>query len=218
MNVLVIQNSERSGAGYLGEYLVERRHATLKTIRPATIADECADGYHLIVVLGCAHAAYEDLDWIHRERAFVGAAIALDIPMIGVCFGAQLIASAIGGRSEALGRTYSGWYRNDVPAGSVWFGPWLRWHGDEISLPPQAEILAKDGVTIQAFQFERALGVQFHPEAGAETLNNWIEIASAEKRARIDAAALVLESAQRFAQMTDARDRLFSEMLARIGL
>jgi GMP synthase (glutamine-hydrolysing) len=217
MRVLVIQNSERSGAGYLGEYLTAQHNACLTTIRPDALENESPVAYELVVVLGCSHGAYEDLAWIHRERAFVRAAIDADVPTIGICFGAQLIASAIGGASAALGRMYSGWYENDVASDSVWFGPWLRWHGDEIALPPAAEILAMDGETIQAFRFRRALGVQFHPEANAETLQNWIHAASTDQRERIDASALIVESGVRFTELSGERDRLFGSLLSLIG-
>ena len=217
MRVLVIQNSERSGAGYLGEYLVARRDATLQVVRPDVIGAESPNAYDLIVVLGCSHGTYEDLDWIHRERAFVRDALDANVPAIGVCFGAQLIATAIGGASAPLGRRYAGWYANDVPGDSVWHGPWLRWHGDGIALPHEAEILAMDGDTIQAFQIGHAVGVQFHPEANAETLDHWLAVASPETRERLDAAALVVESAVRFSRMLEERDRLFGAILARIG-
>jgi GMP synthase-like glutamine amidotransferase len=136
----------------------------------------------------------------------------------GVCFGAQLIATAIGGKSAPMRRRYSGWYENDVPKESAWYGPWLRWHGDELDVPAGAEIIATSESTIQAFQYRRALRVQFHPEAGEETLQNWTGLASEEQRKRLDVAGLLTESLERFAQMSEERDRLFGAMLARVAL
>jgi GMP synthase (glutamine-hydrolysing) len=124
----------------------------------------------LIVALGSSRGAYEDVDWVHHERSFVRAAIDADVPVFGICFGAQLIATAVGGNSAPVGRRYTGWYENDVPRDSVWHGPRLRWHSDEISAPRGAEIIATSDSLIQAFQYRRALGVQFHPEADDETL------------------------------------------------
>jgi GMP synthase (glutamine-hydrolysing) len=218
MRVFVIQNSERSGAGYLGEYLTARRNASITTIGPHALDDSAPELCDLLVVLGSSHAAYEDVDWIHRERALIRATIAAGIPTIGICFGAQIIAAAIGGASAPLGRMYTGWYENDVPRDSVWFGPWLRWHGDGIMLPPEADVLARHGETIQAFRRKRAVGVQFHPEANAATLQKWIDAASADLRERIDVAALLRESHAHFAELSGQRDRLFGSILELIGL
>jgi GMP synthase (glutamine-hydrolysing) len=218
MNVLVIENSAGAPAAYLGEHLVTRHGAILTVLRGEDLVDDAlACKSDLIVALGSPRGVNDEAAWIAREREIVRRAIDAGVPTIGICFGAQLIASACGGTVAPSGRRYAGWYANDTVPDEVWRGPWLRWHGDAIEPPPGAQTLATADGTVQAFQTGRALGVQFHPEAGPATLEHWISSASGTLRAQLDLPALRAESARRFAGMEVQRAALYDALLARIG-
>lgn len=215
MNVLVIQNSENGRPGYLGDWLREhgahldvRRNDDLPSAGDVREAD-------LFVVLGSSYGVHDDQPWIAPEGELVRAALADRTPMVGICFGAQLIAQTLGATVEA-GRRYSAWLPNDDVADEVWRGPWLRWHGDRFSAPPGATVLARSGETVQAFQHERALGVQFHPEADPAILEGWVRSASPQALADVDVSALLAASRARFAEAAPARDRLFAEIVRRV--
>ena len=102
----------------------------------------------------------------------------------------------------------------------VWRGPWIRWHGDHVALPPAAEVLARSEGTIQAFRYHRALGVQFHPEANAGCIADWIGFTPAERLAAkgMDPEALLALTRERDTSLAAQREALFSEMLALVGL
>jgi GMP synthase (glutamine-hydrolysing) len=217
MNVLVIQNSPTGPAGYFGRYLVERRAATLRTLTPAELPRDGTDAAHpdLVVVLGSARGVYDADDWIARERAFLRAELERQTPMVGICFGAQIIAAALGAQVMPLGRRYNGWIANDAVVDPLWRGPWLRWHGDRFDVPDRGRELARSDGLVMAFQIDRAVGLQFHPEVDEPILRGMIGAASPRVRSHLDVPALLVESETRFRTTALAREQLFDDVLAR---
>jgi len=218
MQVLVIENAPSAPAGLFGQWLEQARGATLHRVTPETMPDD-AGAAALVVTLGAPQGAYEDLPWIHRQRRLLAGAIAARRPVVGICFGAQLIATAIGGRAAPFTRRFVGWMDVAHAADPVWRGPWLRWHGDHLEVPPTAEVVARDQGTVQAFHFGSAVGVQFHPEADADAARRWGQAVPhwlAENG--LDAATLDRQSEAQIVPRAAARDALFSEMLRRAGL
>jgi GMP synthase-like glutamine amidotransferase len=106
--------------------------------------------------------------WIADELEWLRAADAADVPVIGIGFGAQALAVALGARVYRLPEPESGWIEVEtadphrVPA-----GPWPTWHEDGFELPPLAYELARNARGVQAFCHRHHLAVQFHPEAAA---------------------------------------------------
>lgn len=216
MQVLVIQNDALGPPGLFGAWL-EAQGAVL-TIVTSDALPETVDGFDLIVTLGSRHGAYEDLPWIGRQRALLREAAEQNRAVIGICFGAQLLADAIGGSAQKLpdGKFYVGWHTNEQITDPIWSGPWLRAHGDHLRVPAGAEVLARDKGTVQAYQYRRAIGVQFHPEAGTEQVRTWATaLAEYLAAAGTDAATLIAETDARVPQQAAARDALFGEMLRR---
>ena len=218
MKVLVIENAPSAPAGLFGAWLREARGATLHVVTPETMPDVHGDEA-LIVTLGSPHGAYEDLPWIHRQRRVLAGEIAAGRPVVGICFGAQIIATAIGGRAAPLGRRFAGWMDVAEVADPVWQGPWVRWHGDHLAVPDDTAVLARDRGTVQAFHHGSAVGVQFHPEADAAIVRDWGNKTPdwlAENA--LDTATLDRHSTANVAPREAARHALFTEMLRRAGI
>ena len=218
MRVLVIENAPSAPAGLFGIWLQQARGARLEVATPETMPD--THGTHdLIVTLGSPNGAYEDLPWIHRQRQMLAGAIAAGRPVVGICFGAQLIATAIGGRASPMTRRFVGWIENAEAADPVWRGPWVRWHGDDLDVPAGTAVLARDQGTVQVFQHGSAIGVQFHPEADAALVANWASKTPAwMAENNLDPATLDRQSAANVVPRAAARDALFAEMLRRVGV
>jgi GMP synthase (glutamine-hydrolysing) len=222
MKVLVIENYPAAHAGLFGDWL-RRRGATLTTVGNDTLPDRAeAD---LVVTLGSPNGAWEDLPWVHAQRDFVQRALAAGTPVVGICFGAQLLATAIGGRAQPMGdRTFVGWHANEEVADPVWRGPWVRWHADHLEVPEGTEVLARDRGTVQAFHHTtptgtHAVGVQFHPEISVETANDF----SHKTPAMLAAAGVTPDDVARGGEAVRAEldaklDALFTEMLRRAGV
>jgi GMP synthase (glutamine-hydrolysing) len=210
MKILIVRNSETAPEGAFGDWLRDQGH-DLRIVSGE--AFEEADTDEILVLLGSPRGVYEtEIPWIARQRALVTRRLAARRPTIGICFGAQMMAAAAGGDSARMadGRFFRGWHGIERASAPVLAGPWARWHGDAITLPPGAELLAEDQGTVQAFALPRAIAVQFHPEATPEIVAGW-----ASRTPGADAAALAADSARLFPARAAARHALFTALLAR---
>jgi len=219
MRVAVIENSPLAPIGLLGAAL-ERRGARLDIVPGPGLAAhrDTLDAADLLISLGSPKAVYDGDDWIRWQVGYVAQAVAAGRPVLGICFGAQLLAAAIGGRVEATGRLHAGWGEIEDVAAPVWRGPWVRWHGDHVHLPPEAEVLARADDTIQAFAFRRAVGLQFHPEAHAGCVADWIGMTPPERLRGVDAATELALTRERETSHAPVRDALLDEVLRRCGV
>jgi GMP synthase (glutamine-hydrolysing) len=142
-----------------------------------------AAGAELTVVLGAPIDADDDAHYpyVADVRGLLATRAAADLPTIGICLGAQLLAMALGGGVER-GQRELGWSRLTPTAdaeGTPWellaSAPVLHWHADAIVLPPGATSLASTPATChQAFFQGRQVGFQCHPEADPEAIERWL--------------------------------------------
>ena len=129
-----------------------------------------AAGYDMLVPMGSIRSLTDtgEIDsWIFDEIDMVRAAHRRGTPVLGVCFGGQLLAAALGGEVEKAPVSEIGWHRVAAadgatnPAGP---GPWFQWHYDRFIPPLEAEVLAVNDNAVQLFRLGRCVGTQFHPE------------------------------------------------------
>ena len=126
--------------------------------------------YDIIVPMGSIRSLTskdEVSNWIHAELEMLRTAHEGGTPILGVCFGGQLLAEALGGSVEKSPVTEIGWYEIAAPNGvenPVGPGPWFEWHHDRFTVPPGAEVLAVNESAVQLFRIGHSVGTQFHPE------------------------------------------------------
>ncbi|MDO5630912.1 MAG: type 1 glutamine amidotransferase [Paracoccus sp. (in: a-proteobacteria)] len=127
---------------------------------PASIHD--ADGW---LLTGSRHGAYEDHAFIPPLEDFIRRAYAAHVPMVGICFGHQIIAQALGGTVEKYAGGWAvGAQDYDFDGQPVTLNAW---HQDQVTaLPPDAIVLARNGFCENAALVygDRAFTVQAHPE------------------------------------------------------
>ena len=176
MRVLVIRHHDVDTAGFIAEAF-EARGASLDVhLFPYHGALPGIGGVDHIVVMGSVSSVNDPDPWIAEELAWIRAADQASVPVLGICFGAQALCAALGGRVEAMERMEIGWFtvesadQDAVPA-----GPWLEFHGDRCLLPDGATVLARNDAAVQAFRIGRHLAVQFHPEVDGPQLKRWLD-------------------------------------------
>lgn len=176
---------------------------------------ESLDGYSGIFLSGSPHGAYEDVPFIHREHELIRDAAERGIPMLGICFGHQILASALCGRDQVF-------QREQCEVGYKWLevtpeahadpvcshlGPKMHmfvWHNDEVRADhPDMRILASSDLCPNQVWRYRDLpvwGIQGHPEITLETAKEWFEAS----RARLEHDGADLDELMRTA--TEAED------------
>ncbi len=151
-----------------------------------------------VVVLGSDRSVNEEEPWIVSELAWLRDAVE-QAPVLGICFGAQALAVALGG-SVARETPEIDWLTLDVdPRLGCAPGPWLCWHNDFITPPADAEVLARSGRAVHAFRSGPHLAVQFHPEVDAAIVEDWMradELGRDLARAGVDHVALRAATAE----------------------
>ncbi len=198
MRALVIQHDHVSPPGPVGERLEERGFdVTLHQVVPEgavgtvglTGSFPDATAYDVIVPMGAPWSVYDHPlvgSWVEPEAQLLRDADAHEVPVLGICFGGQLLAHAHGGRVERSPDPEIGWVSIEsddedlVPT-----GPWFQWHYDRWVLPPGAVEVARNPAASQAYLLRRNLAVQFHPELTSEMLRGWLDDGGTEQaRAR----------------------------------
>jgi GMP synthase (glutamine-hydrolysing) len=126
----------------------------------------------------------KDVEWIRQ-------AIEIQLPLMGICLGAQLIAKALGARVYPNGVKEIGWYPIEftkAAAEDPLFAQRgtrtiFQWHGDTFDLPEGTVHLAKSlQCKNQAFRYgSNAYGLQFHPEMTASMVDSWLNTPSGQE-------------------------------------
>jgi GMP synthase-like glutamine amidotransferase len=192
---LVVTHTESEDPGLLGTWLAEEG-LVLEVVEPwRGAALPALDGYAALVVMGGPQQAYDEdsAPWLAQTKSLLAEAVRAQLPTLGVCLGAQLLAEATGGRvtpgehGPELGAKLVA--KRDVAGADPLF--WdlplspvvVQWHWDAVvELPPGATLLmSSTDYPHQAFRVgDRAWGIQFHVECDDAMVTRWAEKDGAE--------------------------------------
>ena len=176
MRVLVIRHHDIDSAGFVADAFEARGAGPSDHLFPDDGPLPAPDGVDHVVVLGAVSSVNDPDPWITAELAWLRAADQAGVPVLGICFGAQALCAALGGRVEAMTHREIGWTmvgsrdHDLLPP-----GPWLEFHDDRCLLPAAATVLARNEAAVQAFRIGRHLAVQFHPEVDGPQLKRWLD-------------------------------------------
>ncbi|MFN8150093.1 MAG: type 1 glutamine amidotransferase [Solirubrobacterales bacterium] len=172
---LILQHEASTPADLLGEWLRERGIAVETVPVWERGAPPDPTGRPWICSLGSDQTpGLPGPAWVEGEIAFLRAALAADVPVLGLCFGGQALAVAAGGSVHRADPPAAGWAEVETAAPDLIApGPWLHFHYSQLEPPPQAIELARSPAGVAAFRLGRNLGLQFHPETGPEVAASW---------------------------------------------
>jgi GMP synthase-like glutamine amidotransferase len=178
IDLCIVEQNADAPAGLLEQWARDRGHR-VTTLRAYEIgAGPWPDprAYGAIAPLGAEQSVERSSDpWIAPQVAFLREAHQAGIPVLGLCFGGQALAAALGGEVRAAPAPEIGWVELEpLDGGAVASGPWFAWHEDTFTLPPGAVELARTPVCAHAFRVGRSVGLQFHPEVTPEIVEGWV--------------------------------------------
>jgi GMP synthase-like glutamine amidotransferase len=202
--VHVLQHMRHEGLGNMATWL--KAAGALVSFTYFFESDDLPDleGIDLVIALGGPMSVNDEvqLPWLVAEKAFIRDAIHQGKAVLGICLGAQLIASALGADVYPNGEKEIGWFPvaavnqgDDVfhfPPEALVF----HWHGETFTLPDGATLLARSTACInQAFQIgKNVIGLQFHLEVVPAQVSAFIEMdcaLSAERQELIQARPFI---------------------------
>jgi GMP synthase (glutamine-hydrolysing) len=188
VRVLAIVHQSDAGPGVFAEAIGEEG-GSLDTWLVSEQAEPPADplGYDTVMTFG--GSAHPDQtaghDWLSAEKVLLEELLARQVPLLGICLGAQLVAGAAGAEPRRAVRPEIGWHQVELTAEGrqdPLLGPLapgfeaFQWHSYEFPLPPGAVALARSEVCLQACRIgELAWAIQFHAEVSATDARGWTE-------------------------------------------
>lgn len=173
--VLCVQHQDDCPPGHVGARLTDLG-AELEIVdaRRGQLPDPRQ--FDLVVSLGSDDAAHDEaVPYLRAELELLETAVDADVPVFGICFGAQLLSRVLGGSVAPLSDGPEiGWLpvQTDDP-NLIETGPWLIWHLDAMTAPPGVDVVARTDRATQAFATGRRVGVQFHPEVMTASARVW---------------------------------------------
>jgi GMP synthase-like glutamine amidotransferase len=177
MKIEIIANREEDDAGLVVAALDSEGPVVTFRYREEPRSWNADSRPDLVVSLGSSWSVY----WNHistnvdAEAAFLRYSIGRGVPYLGICYGAQMLSLASGGRVERGKTSEIGWHSvTSTEVSLPLSGRWMQWHYDCFSAPLGFDTLAINDAGIQAIRKGRSLGVQFHPEATEAIVTRWM--------------------------------------------
>jgi GMP synthase-like glutamine amidotransferase len=228
MRVLAVIHHGYAPAGVFAEPTLAAGHELVEWL-PREAPPPALDGFGAAMVFGSAMNVDEEdaHPWLRAEKDFVRELLERGTPMVGVCFGSQLLAEAAGGVVRPAARPEIGWHEVELtPEGAA--DPLLgvlpgrfqgfQYHHYEWLLPPGGVALARSALALQAFRLgDRPVwGLQFHAEVTEPDLGSWLDTWQDDPGAvatGLDPEAIRAESAAKIGHWNDTGRALCERFL-----
>ena len=183
MKVLALTHGPSVGTGVFGDAIRDAGHELV--VWPVQLGGEApADADAVLVFGGAMHPDQEDRHpWLRPELRFLENALGRELPLFGVCLGAQLLARAAGASVHRSAEPEVGWCSVELTPEGVDDPVFaslpprfdaFQWHHYSYALPAGAVELARSHVCTQAFRLDRAYGIQFHAEVTGTQVEQWL--------------------------------------------
>lgn len=213
---ILLQHGPHGPSGLLGDFLeargIEARTVPVWEVAPGPDLDDAP----FVVSLGSEFSAGGSTpSWVPAEVAALRAALAADVPVLGLCFGGQALALALGGGVHRMAHPEIGWVHVDSDDPEVPSGPWAQYHYELLEVPDGAQEIARSPAGAAAFRSGPHLGLQFHPEVTPAQMDEWLGM-DPDLPASVDREAAVRDGARCGADAAQRAHALFAAWFARL--
>jgi GMP synthase (glutamine-hydrolysing) len=223
VRVLSVVHGPNVPGGVFDEVVRGAGHELERWVVPLGGAPQPARTYDAIMVFGGSMHPDQDAQhpWLEREEAFLRDALAEDVPAVGVCLGAQMLARSAGAPVRPAPAPEIGWFDVELtPAGRD--DPVLgvlpprteafQWHSYTFGVPEHGTELARSALCTQAFRVGRhAWGIQFHAEMTLSMFETWI--VEEKDELPLEREEFRLQTERRIAEWNDHGRRLAAAFL-----
>lgn len=225
MKVHWLQHAQHEQLGCIAPWLQRRGHRL--TCTRLYEGDALPDPRSLdwLLVLGGPMNVYEDrrYPWLKPEKQFINDAIVNNVPVLGICLGAQLIADVLGAKVRRNVHSEIGFFDVIKTAEGGNYAPMhempqrfkaFHWHGDTYDIPAGAKQLHKsDACVNQSFSWgPRVLALQFHLEVTRKDAEAWLDLAGQQNGQYVQSRRQILGNPRRF----QANHRQMQQLLQRL--
>jgi GMP synthase-like glutamine amidotransferase len=224
LRIHYLQHVHFEGLGCIADWVSEKRHSLSATkFFENKQMPELSD-FDWLIVMGGPMGVYDEekYDWLSGEKEFIRLAIQSGKTVIGICLGAQLIATSLGANVYPNGEKEIGWFPIFPASDDQLLGessdPFqvFHWHGDTFDLPLGALRLASSEACVnQAFIYNhKVVGLQFHLEVTKESLHQMITFCGNELVGGryIQSAETMLNNVQNVAELNRRMFRLLNRL------
>jgi GMP synthase-like glutamine amidotransferase len=218
MSGVVLQNDPDDGPSLLGDWLREEglAYETVKSWLDGIPSEP--DQFDFVIAMGSNCSANDqDPAWVPEEVEFLRRAVEADVPVLGICFGGQVLARALGADILPADPVSIGWFETRTQDESIVpSGPWLHMNFERFSVPSGATLVAESPTGNDAFVLGPHLGLQFHPEASPDQADGWAEdLAEPLTERGVDLEALKAQGQEHGAAAARQAKKLFAAWHAR---
>lgn len=182
MRVYVSADADDREPGFVGDRLVENGAELTYLDRDGLPAYAAMEQSDLLLLLGSARSgcADEQRDVVEAEASLVRDTLDAGTPVMGICYGGQLLAHALGGTIQVAESAEFGWQRIDsIDPHLCPPGPWAQFHSDSFKPASTSRVLGTSAAGCQGYVDEsraaRAIGWQFHPEVSGGRFGEWVD-------------------------------------------
>lgn len=220
--VVISNPSVGADLGHLGDWLHDHGFVVRRLIRDDILDPGIADDADLLIVLGSEWTLARPMT-APQDPPQAAAAITAEVelvcrrveqgtPLLGICFGGQMLSLALGGEVTRQAAAHIAWETPDTDIDEL-DAPWALLHNDAFTVPPGAELLAEADHAPIAFRYGRAWGVQFHPEVDADILQQVLDDVGIPREVSVpQVEALRARAVQQRADSLRLFDRFWEEV------
>jgi GMP synthase-like glutamine amidotransferase len=181
MRIHVVADATDNDGGFVTERLLQRGGVIVELDRDDLPTFDTLEGSDLVLLLGSDKSAHEPkwTEVVTAETVLVREALATGVPVMGICYGAQLLARALGGTSWRADQAELGWTRVDTTDPVLCpEGPWGQLHKDVFAPGPTTKVIGTSWRGPQCIIDDsfgaRSIAWQFHPEVTPTTYERWV--------------------------------------------